>query len=59
MGLEAVWGARKACKAITLLPGAIRTGRTPPTPAQALGDDAVLCLCLRGMLNSAERGNST
>lgn len=28
------WGAGTACKPISLLPVAIRTSRTPPTPAQ-------------------------
>lgn len=53
MGLS-VWDAGTACRAVPLLPVAIRTSRTPPAPAQA-GGDAVPCLCLCGMLNSALR----
>lgn len=54
MGLSA-WDAGTACRAITLIPVAVRISKTPPTPAQALGDDTVLCLCLCGVLSSAER----
>lgn len=54
VGLSA-WDAGTACRAITLIPVAVRISGTPPTPAQALGDDTVLCLCLCGVLSSVER----